>query len=96
VFIPQHGSVRSYQLYSAGAGSSVPAAIAQLGGCRQKTGIASLGAYRPLACDALPADCIARDMQAVGLQCVAWGMPAEGRDCVARGLRAVGLQCVVG
>jgi hypothetical protein len=24
-------------------------------------------------------------MQAVGLRCVARGMPAEGRDCVARG-----------
>jgi hypothetical protein len=39
-------------------------------------------------------DCVARGMQAVGLQCVARGMPADGRDCVARGMHAVGLRCV--
>jgi hypothetical protein len=39
-------------------------------------------------------DCVARGMQAVGLQCVAPGMPAEGRNCVARGKQAVGLRCV--
>ena len=39
-------------------------------------------------------DCVARGMQAVGLQCVAREMPAEGRDCVARGLQAVGLRRV--
>ena len=33
-------------------------------------------------------------LQAVGLRCVARGMPAEGRDCVARGMQAVGLRCV--
>jgi hypothetical protein len=29
-------------------------------------------------------DCVARGMQAVGLQCVARGVPGKGRDCVAR------------
>jgi hypothetical protein len=42
----------------------------------------------------LGGDCITRGMQAVGLRCVARGVPAEGRDCVARGLQVVCLRCV--
>jgi hypothetical protein len=41
-------------------------------------------------------DCVARGMQAVGLQCFARAMPAEARDCVARGMQgpAEGRDCV--
>ena len=42
----------------------------------------------------LGGDCVARGMHAVGLRCVARGVPAKGRDCVARGMQAVGLRCV--
>ena len=82
--MPQHGGVRSCQLYSADAEQEEP---------EQPEEQPELLVYwHSPGGDSR--ECVARGIEDEGLRCVARGMPAEGRECVARGLQADELQSV--
>ena len=76
--VSQHGSVRSYRIYSAEPKAEEEEEEPELG-------VDCVARRMP----AEGRDCVDRCLQAVGLRCVARGVPAEDRDCVARGLQAV-------